>query len=176
MKIHIAEQLAALSHPKRLDLFRLLMRRYPGAVPAEQIATALELKANAASTYLSALQQAGLIEQHRVGTSLDLFDATDAPPMDFVITVCDAAANQECPVWPGHLISGHWGRPDPLADTGAQRRLAIEAAYEHLQRRIHAFVSLPLRELTAVQIQHGVDEIGRMQADGPAGVKRICSG
>ena len=70
METLIPEQLAALSHPKRLDLFRLLMRRYPGRVTAGQIAEALELKANTASVYLATLRQAGLIEQQRVGTTL----------------------------------------------------------------------------------------------------------
>jgi len=66
----IPNQLAALSHPKRLDLFRLLMRRYPGSVAAGQIAAALGLKANTASAYLATLRQAGLIDQQRIGTSL----------------------------------------------------------------------------------------------------------
>jgi len=272
METTIPEQLAALSHPKRLDLFRLLMRRYPDSVAAGQIAGALGLKANTTSAYLATLRQAGLIEQNRVATSLhystnlpqirglfgglmadccqnrpdlclpsfdaaataapgrpdkmlnvlflctgnsarsiiaeailrtegagrfaafsagtrpavaphaqvlkmltdkshdisalsskslNLFDAANAPQMDFVITVCDAAANEECPIWPGHPMSAHWGLPDPV---GAGRTMHdIEAAYNLLHARIRAFVALPVEQLTPISLQHSIDDIGRMQ-------------
>jgi len=287
----IPDQLAALSHPKRLDLFRLLMRRYPGSVAAGQIAAALGLKANTASAYLATLRQAGLIDQQRIGTSLyycanlpqirtlfgglmsdccqnrpdlclpfpdapqtgapklndpemkdpemkdsemkdsgkplnvlflctgnsarsiiaeavlrtegrgrfaafsagtrpagrphpdvievlrekahdvsalsskslDVFSDRDAPNMDFIVTVCDAAANEECPVWPGHPISAHWGLPDPVAASDEHRRQAIEAAYDLLQRRIRALVGLKPDQMTLIEIQHAMDDIGRMQ-------------
>lgn len=281
MEISIPEQLGALSHPKRFDLFRLLMRRYPNSIPAGQIALALDLKSNTTSVYLSSLKQVGLIEQTRVGTSLqytanltqirtlfsglmvdccqnrpdlclpspqtiqngtspmtdpktplnalfictgnsarsimaeailqaegkgrfnaysagtkpagmphpsvlqllkaksydisnlsskslDQFDDDTAPKMDFVFTVCDQAANEECPIWPGHPMSAHWGLPDPAAATGteAQKELAFQQAYGLLRNRIRAFVSLPMDTLDRISLQHNMDDIGRMQATG----------
>ena len=216
MEIEIPFRLATLGHPQRLAVFRLLMRRYPDRVPATELANALDLKPNTLSTYVSALRQAGLVRQERVGTSLryainmdaaramiayllhdccrgrpeicsplasdagkvtaprkfnvlfictgnsarsifaevilrDLasdrfaafsagtrpgsslnpfalqvleknghdvsglrskdvseFQGADAPRMDFVFTVCDQAANEECPAWKGQTISAHW--------------------------------------------------------------------
>lgn len=280
MEIEVTDQLSALSHPKRLDLFRLLMRRYPDAVPAGEIAAALELKPNTASTYLNALRQAGLIGQARAGTSLhytiqmdavrglfgtlltdccrnrpdlclpafpattqgafemsdaqrplntlfictgnsarsimaeailneegggkfrafsagtkpagqpheevlellegkqydlaglrsksvDEFSGADAPAMDFVFTVCDHAANEECPTWPGQPMSAHWGLVDPVKAVGteAQRKLAFQQAYGLLRNRIQAFVSLPIETLDRISLQHKVDDIGRMTLD-----------
>jgi len=272
MEIEIHDKLAALAHPKRLDLFRLLMRRYPDYVPAGQIADALALKPNTTSTYLNALKAVGLIAQARSGTSLQycanmpevsgLFDAllgtccqnrpdlclsttatpirthpdrvlnalfvctgnsarsimaeailqkeakgrfnaysagmdpastprpevlalltrkgydisslkskslerfasADAPKMDFVFTVCDHAANEACPTWPGQPMSAHWGLADPVKATGtdAQKRLAFQQAFGLLRNRISAFVNLPFETLDRISLQHKVDDIGRM--------------
>lgn len=261
-----------MAHPKRLDLFRLLMRRYPDSVPAGQIAEALTLKPNTTSTYLNALKAAGLIDQTRTGTSLqynvnlpavrdlfgglmgdccqnrpdlclsmprdsvtpnkirklnalfvftgnsarsimaeailekegnglfnsysagtapsdnphpevlellaqkgydtsnlhskpiDDFAAKDAPQMDFVFTVCDHAANETCPTWPGQPLSAHWGLADPVRAKGsdAQKQLAFQQAYGLLRNRITAFVSLPFETLDRISLQHKVDDIGRM--------------
>ncbi len=268
----IHDKLSALAHPKRLDLFRLLMRRYPDSVPAGQIAEALALKPNTTSTYLSALKAADLIEQSREGTSLqycanlsavrdlfggllgdccqnrpdlcvpsigasevtgkdrvfnalfictgnsarsimaeailqkegngcfnsfsagtapsqnphpevlellakkgfdtselrskslDEFSAQDAPQMDFVFTVCDHAANEACPTWPGQPMSAHWGMADPVKahGTDAQKHLAFQQTYGLLRNRITAFVSLPFETLDRISLQHKVDNIGRM--------------
>jgi protein-tyrosine-phosphatase/DNA-binding transcriptional ArsR family regulator len=280
MESGIHSQLGALAHPTRLAIFRLLMRRYPDAVPAGEIAQALDLKPNTASAALSALRQAGLISQTRIGTSrryaahlpslreffdelvgtccqnrpdlclvphatgdlampsqtdpfhtlfictgnsarsilaeailtragagrfvahsagtvprgephpqvlsllaakdydvsglasksVDVFAADDAPKMDFVFTVCDQAANEECPAWPGQPMSAHWGLPDPVKAVGteAQRQLAFQQTYGLLKNRIEAFVSLPFDTLDRMSLQHRVDAIGRMQADVPA--------
>lgn len=272
MEIEIHDRLSALAHPKRLDLFRLLMRRYPDSVPAGQIAEALALKPNTTSTYLNALKSAGLIEQTRSGTSLhyavnlptvrglfdgllgeccqnrpdlclqtskdlvvanpdrvmnalfictgnsarsimaeailnsagnglfraysagtapsdapnaavlellqqkdydttqlrsksvDEFATEDAPKMDFVFTVCDHAANEACPTWPGQPMSAHWGLPDPVKAEGtvAQKQLAFQQAYGLLRNRITAFASLPFETLDRISLQHKVDDIGRM--------------
>ncbi len=272
MEIEIHDRLGALAHPKRLDLFRLLMRRYPDSVPAGQIAEALALKPNTTSTYLNALKSVGLIEQTRTGTSLhytanlpavrglfdgllgeccqnrpdlclqaseksvmphpgrvmnvlfictgnsarsimaeailnsednglfcaysagtapsgnpnptvlellrqkdydtselrskslDEFTADGARKMDFVFTVCDQAANEACPAWPGQPISAHWGLPDPVKAEGteAQRQLAFQQAYGLLRNRITAFASLPFETLDRISLQHKVDDIGRM--------------
>lgn len=269
--IHV-DTLAALAHPQRLALFRLLMRRYPDAVPAGELAEALEVRQNTLSAYLSSLRHAGLIEQTRIGRSLlyrvdmaatgglmsfltgdccrgrpDLcapravhpveggtpmpgrklnvlfictgnsarsifaesilrhlagdrfaahsagtaprselnpvavellaakghdtaplraktvaeFQGPEAPAMDFVFTVCDRAANEECPPWPGQPISAHWGMPDPVKATGteAERRLAFQQAYAGLKNRIAAFTALPFDSLDRASLQNRLDAL-----------------
>lgn len=264
----LVDQLAALSHPQRLAVFRLLVRRCPDALPAGEIAQVLGLKASTLSVYLSALTRAGLISQTRQGTSLryalntgaaqglmralfldccrgrpdlcppipseldprrkfnvlficsgnsarsilaeailrDLagdrfvahsagtrpgaqvnprtletlaarghatgalqskeisaFRGPDAPRFDFVFTVCDRAANEECPAWEGQPISAHWGLPDPAQAVGtvAEKSLAFQQTYARLHRRIAAFAALPFEALDRVALQTSVDAIGR---------------
>ncbi|KUJ80672.1 ArsR family transcriptional regulator [Ruegeria marisrubri] len=93
------------------------------------------------------------------------FRGEDAPEMDFVFTVCDQAANEECPVWAGQPISAHWGVPDPAKATGteAERRRAFEQAYDQLRRRITAFAALPVETLDRVALQARVDDISMME-------------
>ncbi|MEL7098644.1 MAG: helix-turn-helix domain-containing protein [Pseudomonadota bacterium] len=270
----IADQLGALAHPARLDIFRLLMRRYPQSVPAGEIATALDLRQNTASGHFKTLQSAALITPARDGTTIrygvsldgarglmdalfsgccqsrpdlclplspsaqiggrtmrdrpytvlfictgnsarsimaeailnhegagrfrafsagtmptgapnpkviellnakdidtsvlrskltDEFAGPDAPPLDFVFTVCDHAANEECPVWPGQPMSAHWGLPDPVKAEGtdAQKELAFQQAYGLLRNRITAFAALPMDTLDRISLQHALDDIGR---------------
>lgn len=272
MESLLTDRLAILSHPQRMAVFRLLMRRCPDELPAGEIAAALDLKASTASVYLSALTQADLISQHRDGTRLlyavnlhtardvvqglfvdccrgrgdlcpppfsgllqntapqagskfnvlfvctgnsarsifaetilrdmagDTFNAysagtahrselnpfaveilnskghdvshlraknitafqgVDAPQMDFVFTVCDRAANEDCPAWPGQPVSGHWGMPDPVAARGtdAEKRLAFHQTYGGLHNRISAFTSLPFASLDRGSLQKNIDEI-----------------
>jgi arsenate reductase len=292
----LSPRLAALAHPHRMALVRLLVRRYPDRVPAGEIAAALGLKASTASVYLAALTRAGLLTQQRVGTSLryavdldalrgvmadllsgwrgrpdllpDLaparpggptstpqdrsppmsrdhatptqdatnrydvlfictgnsarsifaeailrdiagdrfhahsagtrprselnpialelledkgheisrmrsknvgeFQGPDARVMDFVFTVCDLAANEECPAWPGQPISAHWGQPDPVKAQGthAERMLAFQQVYGALRNRIQLFAELPIGSLDALSLQREVDEIGRVAGAG----------
>jgi protein-tyrosine-phosphatase len=91
------------------------------------------------------------------------FAAPGAPEMDFVFTVCDNAANEVCPVWPGQPMSAHWGISDPAAAEGseAERRLAFADAYRQLNNRISIFVSLPIQSLDKLSLQKRLDEIGR---------------
>lgn len=268
-------QLSTLSHAGRNAIFRLLMRRFPGAVPAGEIASALDQKPSTASANLAALREAGLINQTRQGTSLlyradvaqaqglvdflfrdccrarpdicpptrtpegkggagTMFDKTynalfictgnsarsiiaetllrdmgagrftvhsagtnpyselnpvavellrskghditglraktvaefqgpDAPVFDFVFTVCDLAANEDCPPWEGQPISGHWGLPDPVKATGteAEKRLAFQHTYGALRNRIAAFVALPLHSLDRISLQAEIDRIAQ---------------
>jgi len=274
MESIVAPQLAALSHPQRLAVFRLLVRRYPDEVPAGEIARILGLKPNTASVYLSALKDSALIVQRRQGTSLlyrahmetaealiqflfrdccrarpvlcpdlqgtnqgrslsmtdhkynvlfictgnsarsifaeaimrdeagDKFNAYSAgsrpyselnpyaiemldsrgmdtsllrsknitefqqegaPVMDFVFTVCDLAANEECPAWTGQPISAHWGLPDPVkADgTDAEKRLAFQQTFGAMANRIKIFAALPFETLDRASLQARVDEIGK---------------
>jgi len=273
----LTDRLTILSHPQRLAVFRLLMRRCPDELPAGEIAEALQLKASTASVYLSALTKAGLISQRRDGTRLlyainldaarevvaglfvdccrgradlcppqfsDLlrsispmtdkkfnvlfvctgnsarsiiaetilrdrvgdkftaysagtahrselnpfavemltskghdvsllrsknvaeFQGADAPRMDFIFTVCNRAANEECPTWPGQPVSGHWGMPDPVKAEGtdAQKRLAFHQTYGALYNRIIAFSALSFENLDSGSLQRRVDEIGKETA------------
>lgn len=272
------EQLSTLSHPQRMEVFRLLMRRYPDALPAGEITEVLGLKASTASVYLSALREAGLITQTRSGRSLlyraniaalrglvgflfndccrgrpDLcppealaslqrgpamsdgkynvlfictgnsarsiiaetllrhlagdrfnafsagtrpyselnpialatlhdkgfdtaglrskniseFQGPDAPKLDFVFTVCDRAANEECPAWAGQPISAHWGLPDPVKATGteAEKSLAFQQVFGMLKHRLSAFTALPLDTLDRISLQKAVDEIGHPETE-----------
>ncbi|MDF1619768.1 helix-turn-helix domain-containing protein [Pseudothioclava nitratireducens] len=274
MESLIIEQLTALGHPQRLAVFRLLMRRFPDRVPAGEIAQNLGIKGSTLSSYLATLQHAGLISQHRDGTSLlygidqsrlrammtflvadccrgrpglcppldqgatamtdrqykvlficvgnsarsifaetllretagDRFDVysagtrpattlnpiaisvlqdkghdishlrakhiseftgPNAPHFDFVFTVCNQAANEECPPWDGQPISGHWGMPDPVKVEGteAEKALAFQQAYGALKHRIEAFAALPVQSLDRIALQTAVDEIGRMSSE-----------
>lgn len=277
--------LATLGHPGRLDVFRLIARRAPGGVRPGEMAEALGLKPNTLSVYLSALEQAGLIEARRQGRAIyyrlqtapmgalidflvldccrsrpelcaprtayalsptdkgpaDMADMSfnvlfictgnsarsifaeallrdlggekfnaysagvqpysalnpnavellqrnghdiaplrskqiseyqteGAPEMDFVFTVCDTAANEECPPWPGQPISGHWGLPDPVkaAGTEAEKSLAFARSYAAMRRRIQAFVALPFSQLDRLSLQQRVDEIAEIDASADA--------
>ncbi|MCO8146292.1 metalloregulator ArsR/SmtB family transcription factor [Rhodovulum tesquicola] len=270
----IPTRLAALAHPHRLAIFRLLMRRYPDRVAAGEIAEALGLKPSTLSAYLASLMRARLVTQTRDGTSLrysadvtavrqtfdylfldccrgrpdlcspmvsplqtgaipmadpkynvlfictgnsarsifaesilrkeagDRFNAfsagtipnselnpfavkvltdkghdvsvlraknvaefigPDAPHLDFVFTVCDQAANEECPPWEGQPVTAHWGMPDPVKAEGtdAQKSLAFQHAYGALRNRIVTFAALPFATLDRVALQQAVDDIAR---------------
>ncbi|MDE3078487.1 MAG: metalloregulator ArsR/SmtB family transcription factor [Paracoccaceae bacterium] len=93
---------------------------------------------------------------------LSEFQAPGAPLMDFVFTVCDTAAAEECPPWPGQPITGHWGLPDPAKTTGtdAEKALVFSQTYAALRRRITAFVALPFASLNRIALQSHVDDIG----------------
>lgn len=95
--------------------------------------------------------------------SWDEFARPGAPELDFVFTVCDAAAGEACPLWPGQPITAHWGVEDPAAVGGDDetRRKAFFRAYNRLQNRIQLFVSLPLAKLDRVALAQRLKEIGR---------------
>lgn len=90
------------------------------------------------------------------------FTRPGAPVMDFVFTVCDNAASETCPIWPGQPMTAHWGVPDPAAVEGndAERNLAFADAYRMLRNRITIFVNLPFQSLDRMALKHGLDEIG----------------
>ena len=95
--------------------------------------------------------------------SWDEFARPGAPQLDFVFTVCDAAAAEVCPIWPGQPISAHWGVPDPAAVTGGEAEVAVAFAdtFRMLSQRIEAFVNLPMASLDRLSLQRRLDEIGR---------------
>jgi arsenate reductase len=90
------------------------------------------------------------------------FAAPGAPEMNFVFTVCDSAAAEVCPIWPGQPMSAHWGIPDPAAATGteAERMKAFRLAFTTLKRRIELFASLPIASLDRMSLKRRMDEIG----------------
>ncbi|MBI1418316.1 MAG: arsenate reductase ArsC [Limimaricola sp.] len=95
--------------------------------------------------------------------SWDEFALPDAPQMDFVFTVCDDAAAEECPYWPGQPMTAHWGMPDPARATGPEAviRVAFAETYRMLSRRIGIFTSLPLASIDRLALQRNLDTIGR---------------
>lgn len=107
------------------------------------------------------LETSGLRAKH-----ISEFEAVDAPQMDFVFTVCDAAAAEECAPWPGQPLTAHWGVPDPVKATGteAEKGLAFAKAFSELHRRILAFAALPVAELDRLALQRSIDTIGLSQA------------
>ncbi len=102
--------------------------------------------------------------------SWDEFALPDAPKMDFVFTVCDQAAAEECPYWPGQPMTAHWGLPDPAAVGGQRGRkgLAFAETYRMLKNRISIFVNLPLATLDKLALKEHLDEIGKDRARIPS--------
>lgn len=98
--------------------------------------------------------------------SWDEFAVPGAPKLDFVFTVCDDAAKEVCPVWPGQPMSAHWGLPDPAKAEGseAEQALAFADCYRMLYQRISIFVSLPFDRLSKLSLQKHLDEIGQTTA------------
>ncbi len=279
METMIRHRLSALSHPGRMAVFRLLMRRYPDAVPAGEIGRALDIKPSTLSVQLATLTATGLIAQARSGAQLRYsaclqaaaeitdflfhdccrgrpevcartlphateipcamsdtrynvlfictgnsarsifaeailraragdrfaahsagtrpytelnpfalevlaqkghdtsvlraktvaeFQGPDAPRFDFVFTVCDRAANEDCPPWPGQPVSAHWGVPDPVAVTGtdAEKSLAFHRAYGALHNRVAAFTALPMASFDRISLQRAVDAIAQGDTTG----------
>jgi arsenate reductase len=111
----------------------------------------------------------GLLQQMQLPTaglrskSWDEFAAPGAPPLDFVFTVCDNAAGEMCPVWPGRPITAHWGVPDPAAVEGSDvdKWTAFRAAFQALENRIELFTSLPLASLDRLKLKEQLDTIGK---------------
>ena len=93
--------------------------------------------------------------------SWDEFAEDGAPPLDFVFTVCDNAAGETCPFWPGQPMTAHWGIEDPAAIEGDRQPQAFRDAYHALQRRIGLFLSLPLESIDEMSLQSKLREIGR---------------
>jgi arsenate reductase len=112
---------------------------------------------------LKQLELAGLSTAGLRSKSWDEFAAADAPAMNFVFTVCDNAANEVCPFWPGQPMTAHWGIPDPAAVKGTPEEIerAFRDAYSILDRRINLLLSLPLSALEQLAMQRELDNIGR---------------
>jgi arsenate reductase len=121
---------------------------------------------------LRALAEAGYSTQGLRSKSWDEFAVPDAPRLDFVFTVCDNAAGETCPLWPGQPMTAHWGIEDPAAVEGTefQRRAAFEDALRFLRNRITVFTSLPIASLDRMTLQarlHGIGSLDGAAADAP---------
>ena len=121
---------------------------------------------------LALLMEAGLPTATLRSKPWGEFAAPGAPTLDFVFTVCDQAAGEVCPAWPGQPITAHWGLPDPAAELGtdAQRMLAFRMAFQALERRIRLFTALPVEGLDRMALTRRVQEIGRVRPDAAEGI------
>mgnify|MGYP001978157736 CR=1 FL=1 len=114
------------------------------------------------------LKQKGHDVTHLRSKHISEFQAADAPAFDFVFTVCNQAANEECPTWPGQPITAHWGLPDPVKVEGsdAEKSLAFQQAYGTLRNRMLGFTSLPLTSLDRISLQKALDDAGQTDKEG----------
>jgi arsenate reductase (thioredoxin) len=112
---------------------------------------------------LRQIESAGMPTTGFRSKSWDEFSGPGAPKLDFVFTVCDNAANEQCPYWPGHPMTAHWGIPDPAAVKGTSEEIAraFRDAFVILDRRIALFISLPLATLENLAIKREIDAIGK---------------
>ena len=109
------------------------------------------------------LDRLGFETRYFRSKSWDEFSGKNAPELDFVFTVCDNAANEVCPFWPGQPMTAHWGIPDPAAITGSDQEIAhaFKDALRVLQRRIEMFANLPVKSLDKMSLKKHLDEIGQ---------------
>jgi arsenate reductase len=114
---------------------------------------------------LALLKREGLPTEGLRSKSWDELAQPGAPPLDFVFTVCDNAAGEVCPVWPGQPMTGHWGQPDPAAVEGTdlEKTNAFREAFRTLERRIDLFMALPISTLDRLALGHKVREVGKSQ-------------
>ena len=113
---------------------------------------------------IATLEKAGVSTEGLTSKSWDVFATPDAPHMDLVITVCDNAAGEVCPVWPGQPISAHWGVEDPVSveGTSEEKEKAFSNVFMILNRRISLFTSLPMASLDRISLHREVKNIGQI--------------
>jgi arsenate reductase len=117
---------------------------------------------------LELLVKSGLPVADLRSKSWDEFTLPGAPVFDFVFTVCDNAAGEVCPVWPGQPMTAHWGIEDPAAVDGSDdvKRKAFHTGYTQLNRRLSIFICLPIAKLDALSLKHALDDIGHLRERG----------
>jgi arsenate reductase len=118
---------------------------------------------------LAVLHKVGIATEHARSKSWDEFAAPSAPQMDFIFTVCDNAAGEACPYWPGHPMTAHWGVADPAAVEGTpmEKERAFWSAFWTLEARIKLFACLPLGKLEGMTLHKALTEIGKSEAETP---------
>ncbi len=109
---------------------------------------------------LKTLESAGLPTEGLRSKSWDEFAVDGAPVLDFVFTVCDNAANETCPIWPGHPMTAHWGIEDPAGVEGEEQKAAFQRATFYLSNRISLFLSLPIETLDSMSLRNKLLQIG----------------
>ncbi len=116
---------------------------------------------------LELLRSLGFPTEGLRSKSWNEFATPDAPVMDFVFTVCDQAAGEVCPIWPGHPITAHWGLPDPVAVQGpeVEKWQAFRDTFRALENRVRLFIALPIASLDRLSLKQRVDAIGRIRPD-----------
>ena len=119
---------------------------------------------------LETLEKHGVPLPEARSKSWDEFATATAPVMDLIVTVCDNAAGETCPLWPGQPISAHWGFPDPAAVQGseAEQRAAFEQVFQRITQRVRLLLDLPLASLDALAIQRELQNIGQQDAGSAA--------
>ncbi len=112
---------------------------------------------------LTLLQRLDFPTEDLRSKSWDEFAQAGAPPLNFVFTVCDNAAQEVCPIWPGQPMSAHWGLLDPAAETGSEKDIVIafRKAFHMLERRIQIFANLPVEKLDRISLKKRLDDIGK---------------
>jgi arsenate reductase (thioredoxin) len=120
---------------------------------------------------LDILQKTNFETENLRSKNWEEFAASGAPALDFVFTLCDDAAAEECPVWPGQPMTAHWGLPDPAAARGndSERKLAFADTLRMLNNRLSIFVSLPMKSLDKLSLQKRLDDIGQTAPSPAAG-------
>jgi protein-tyrosine-phosphatase len=119
---------------------------------------------------LGLLQELGYPTSGVRSKSWDEFAASEAPKLDFIFTVCDDAAGEACPLWPGYPMTAHWGIPDPAAAPPEMQERAFRDSFFALQNRIRFFLALPLESIGAMSLQNRLREIGHTKdAESPVG-------
>jgi len=118
---------------------------------------------------LDLLSNLGFATEDLRSKSWEEFAAPNGPPLDFVFTVCDNAAGEACPYWPGQPMTAHWGIPDPAAVEGTdlEKSLAFREAFRSLETRIKLFLSLPLTSIERMRLKQRLDEIGKTSPETP---------
>lgn len=114
---------------------------------------------------LTTLEAFGYPAEGFSSKSWDVFSGPEAPDMDFVFTVCDNAAGEACPIWPGHPMTAHWGIEDPAAEDGSdiERQRAFATAFRHLKNRIDQFLAIPIHRLDKLAVSQRLREIGELE-------------
>lgn len=112
---------------------------------------------------LELLKSVNVVIENPRSKNWDEFAQSTAPKLDFIFTVCDNAAGEVCPIWPGQPMTAHWGIPDPAAVVGsdADKMTAFRVAYQTLEARIKLFASLPIDKLERMKLKQRLDEIGK---------------
>jgi arsenate reductase len=161
--------------PKRFNILILCTGNSARSIMAEALLNTLgagRIKAYSAGSHPTRQVNPFAIEQVQTldypvenlrSKSWNEFALPDSPRMDFIVTVCDNAAAEVCPVWPGHPITAHWGFPDPAAVEGSdeEKRVAFAYTFRQIRDRVQTFLSLPLETLSQASIEKRLRAIGR---------------